>query len=188
MIVPSRSIKTPADNSLATFGILSKTGHQFLSCHGWRSQLTYDDRARVVGDFCSFGRGRSAGETECKESDGRIARPRDVETLSRLRGDIVRCSLLLEKHHALFAQSAKDIFCFPFFKKRFASALQIQILGRSGFRIAAGNTRSEKSLSAVWLDHCQAAPLDQVAGIRIRSHDLPRRARSFCDLRNQAGR
>src|ERR1044071_192810 len=167
MIVPSRSIKTAADNSLATFGVLSKTGHQFLSCHGCCSQLAYDYRARVVGDFRRFGRGRSAGETESKERDGRIASARDVENLSRLRRDVVRCSLLLEKHHALFAQSDEDIFCFPFSKKRFASALQIRILGRSGFRIAAGNTRSEKSLSAVWLDYCQAAPLDEGAGGRI---------------------
>src|SRR5882724_1408692 len=156
MIVPSRSIKTAADNSLATFGILSKTGHQFLSCHGCCSQLAYDYCTRVVGDFCRFGRGRSAGETKCEESDGRIARARDVENLSRLRRDVVRCLFLLEKHHALFAQSDEDIFCFPFFKKRFASALQIRILGRSGFLIAAGNPGGEKSFSAVWLDYGQA--------------------------------
>src|SRR5207244_8011879 len=179
MIVPSRSMKTAADNSLTTLGISSETGDQFISRHSRCSKLAYDHCARVVGNFRRFGRSRSAGKAESKESDGRITCARYVENLSCFGWDIAGCFFLLEKHHALFAQSDEDIFCFPFFKKRFASALQIRILGRSGFRIAAGNTRSEKSLSAVWLDYRQDAPLDQVACIRIRSQHLAGRARSI---------
>src|SRR6059058_4117368 len=98
MIVPSRSIKTAADNSLATFGILSKTGHQFISCHSCCSKLAHYDGARVVGDFRRFGRSRSAGQTEGKESDGRITRARDIEHFSRLGGDVVWRFFPLEKH------------------------------------------------------------------------------------------
>src|SRR5207248_8895655 len=117
MIVPSRSIKTAADNSLATFGILSKTGLQFISCHSCCSKLAHYDGARVVGDFRRFGRGRSAGETEGKKSDCGITRARDIENLLRFGWDVVRRLFLLEKHHAVFAQSDEDIFCFPFFKQ-----------------------------------------------------------------------
>src|SRR5213596_2904875 len=102
MIVPSRSIKTAAGKSLTTLGILSKTGHQLISCHSCCSKLAHYDRARMVGDFCRFGWGRSAGETEGKESDGRITRTRDIENLLRFGGDVVRRFFLLEKHHALF--------------------------------------------------------------------------------------
>src|SRR6267143_3595283 len=105
MIVPSRSIKTAADNSLTTFGILSKTGHQFISRDGRCSKLAYDDCARVVGDFRRFGRSPSAGKAECKESDGRITCSRYIEDLSCFGGDVVGRFFLLEKHHALFAQS-----------------------------------------------------------------------------------
>src|SRR5437868_4274711 len=86
--------------------------------------------------------------------------------------ELVGCFFLLEKHHALFAESDEDIFCFPFFQQRFASALQIRILGRNNIRIAAENTCREKSFSAVRLDDCQAPPLDQITGIGIRSDDL----------------
>src|SRR4029077_17383961 len=114
MIVPSRSIKTAADSSLATFRILSKTGHQFISRHGRCSKLAYDYCTRVVGNFRRFGRSRSAGETEGKESDGRITRARDIENLLRFGGDVVRRFFLLEKHHAVFTEGNEDIFCFPF--------------------------------------------------------------------------
>src|SRR4030095_10976838 len=105
MIVPSRSIKTAADNSSATFGILSKTGHQFISRHGRCYQLAYDPCARMVGDFPRFGRSRSAGEAEGKESDCRITCARYIENLSCFGGDVVGRFFLLEKHHAVFAQS-----------------------------------------------------------------------------------
>src|ERR1700756_4433085 len=98
MIVPSRSIKTAADGSLATFGILSKTGHQFISCTGCCSKLAHYDGARMVGDFRRFGRSRVAGEAKGKQSDGRIARARDIENLLRFGGDVVRPFVLLEKH------------------------------------------------------------------------------------------
>src|SRR6266480_2181612 len=119
-MVPSRSTKTAADNSLVTSGILSKTGNQFIPCHGCCSKLAHNDGARVVGDFRSFGRSRSAGEAEGKESDGRITRARDIEHLSRFGWDVVWRFFLLEKHHPLFAQGDKDILCFPFFKQYFA--------------------------------------------------------------------
>src|SRR6266480_5141692 len=115
MIVPSRSMKTAADNSLTTFGIPSKTGHQLISRHGRCPKFAYDYCARVVGDFRRFGRSRSAGEAEGKESDGRVTCSRYVENLSCFGGNVVRRLFLLEKHHAVFAQSDKDIFCFPFF-------------------------------------------------------------------------
>ena len=84
----------------------------------------------------------------------------------------MRRLFLLEKHHAVFAQGDEDIFRFPFFKQCFAGAFQICILGRSGIRIAAGNTCGEKRFSAVRFDYCQAAPIDQVTWIGIRSDDL----------------
>src|SRR4030095_12856942 len=115
MIVPSPSIKTAADNSLPTFGILSKTGHQFISRHGRCSKLAYDHCARVVGDFRRFGRSRSAGEAEGKKSDGRITCSRYIENLSCFGGDVMGRFFFLEKHHAVFAQGDEDIFCFPFF-------------------------------------------------------------------------
>src|SRR6266487_6362776 len=113
MIVPSRSIKTAAGKSLTTLGILSKTGHQLISCHGCCSKLAHYDGACVVGDFCRFGRGPSACEAEGKESDGRITRARDIEHLSRLGGDVMWRFFPLEKHHAVFAKSDQHIFCFP---------------------------------------------------------------------------
>src|SRR5260370_26631802 len=128
MIVPSRSIKTAADNSLATFGILSKSGHQFISRHGRCSKLAYDHCTRVVGDFRRFGRSRSAGEAQGKESDSRITRARDIENLLRFGGAVVRRFFLLEKHHAVFTEGYEDIFLSPFFKQRFAGPLQIRIL------------------------------------------------------------
>src|SRR6267143_4223722 len=124
MIVPSRSIKTAADNSLATFGILSKSGHQFISCYRRCSKLAYDDCARVVGDFRRFGWSRSAGEAEGKESNGRVTCSRYIENLACFGGDVVGRFFALEKHHAVFAQSDEDIFCSPFSYQRFARALQ----------------------------------------------------------------
>src|SRR4029453_1853540 len=113
-MVPSRSIKTAADNSLVTSGILSKTGNQFIPGHRSCAELAHYDGARVVGDFRRFGRSRSAGETEGKESNGRITRARDIEHLSRPCRDVMWRPFLLEKHHPLFAQSDQDIVCFPF--------------------------------------------------------------------------
>src|SRR5437016_6388491 len=108
MIVPSRSMKTAADNSLTTLGISSETGDQFISRHSRCSKLAYDHCARVVGNFRRFGRSRSAGKAESKESDGRITCARYVENLSCFGWDIVGCFFLLEKHHALFAESRSE--------------------------------------------------------------------------------
>src|SRR5947199_10227788 len=139
MIVPSRSIKTAAANSLATFGILSKTGDQFIARYSRCSKLAYDHCARVVGDFRRFGRSRSAGKAESKESDGRITCARYVENLSCFGWDIVGCFFLLEKHHALFAESDQDMFCFPFFQQRFASALLLSIVARQNIKISCAD-------------------------------------------------
>src|SRR4029453_10151969 len=160
MIVPSRSTKTAADNLLSTLELLPKIGDQFGPCPGRCSKLAYDHGATVIGDFRRFGRSRSAGETERKESDRCIARARHVENLSRFGGDVVWRFFLLEKHHAVLTEGDKDIFCLPFFKQRFTGALQIRIQRRNSIRIATGNTCGEKSLSAVRLDHGQAAPFD----------------------------
>src|SRR5262245_18567116 len=188
MIVPSRSIKTAADNWLVTYRILSKTGHQFIPRHGCCSKFAHYDSARVVGDFRRFGRSGSADEAEGKESDGRITCARDIEHLSSLGWNVVWRLFLLKKHHALFAESDKYIFCLPFFEQRFAGALQVRILGRSSIRIMTGNTCGEKSFGAVRLDYCQAAPLEQVTRIGVCSDDLAHRACSLCDLRHQFGR
>ena len=108
-------MKTAADNSLATFGFLSKTGHQFISRHDRCSKLAYDHSARVVSDFCRFGRSRSAGEAKGEEGNGRITWSRYIENLSCFGGNVVGRFVLLEKHHAMFAQGDENIFCFPFF-------------------------------------------------------------------------
>src|SRR5262245_59648931 len=153
MIVPSRSIKTAADSSLAMLGVLLETGYQCISCHRCCSKLADHDSARVICDFRCFGWGRAASQAECKKSDGCITRARNIENLSRLGGDVVWHFLLLKKHHAVFTESDKDIFCFPFFKQHLTSAFQIRILGWNSIGIAAGNTCSEKSFTAIRLDY-----------------------------------
>ena len=115
MIVPSRSTKTAADNLLSTLGILPKTGHQFISRHGRCSKLAYDHCASVIGDFRRFRRSCSAGETEGKESNRRIARARNIENLLRFGRNVVGRFFLLEKHHPVFAEGDEKILLFSTF-------------------------------------------------------------------------
>src|SRR6266545_578110 len=123
MMVPSRSTKTAGDSALVIFAVLSETGDKLIACHGRCSKLADHNSASVVGDFRRFNRSRAG----------------DVENLPCLGWDVMRRFVLLEKHHAVFAERDEDIFCFPFLKQRFTGAPQIGIFRRSLVWFSPGN-------------------------------------------------
>src|SRR6266478_1462334 len=188
MMVPSRSTKTAADSALVMSTGLLETSDKFIARHSGRSEFTHHNRTPVVGDFRRFNRSRSANKSKCKKSNGSIARAGDIENLPCLGGNVMRRFVLLEEHHPVFAERDKNIFCFPFLEKRFACTPKIAILRRNSIRIATGNISGEQSFRAVWLNHCDTAPVDYVTRIRISSNDLAGGARILCDLRNHLRR
>src|SRR5437867_11403495 len=188
MMVPSRSTKTAADSASVMPAVLLETGDNFTPRHIGCSEFTYHNCAPVVGDFRRFSRSRSANKSKCKKSNGSIARAGDIENLPCLGGNVMRRFVLLEEHHPVFAERDKNIFCFPFLEKGFACAPEIAILRRNSIRIATGNTSGEQSFRAVWLNHRDTAPVDQMTRVRISSNDLAGRARILCDLRNHLRR
>src|SRR5262249_15200345 len=104
MIVPSRSIKMAGDRASGMFALLSKTGDEFISRHSRRSKFAHDNSASVVGNLrCLNGR-RPAGESQRKESNRGVTCTRDIENLASSRANVVRCFVLLKKHHPMFAQ------------------------------------------------------------------------------------
>src|SRR5436309_12773155 len=114
MMVPSRSIKTAGDSASRIFAVLSKGGDQFISRHSRRSKFAYDNSASVVGNLRCFNGRRAAGKPKRKEGNRGVACARDIENLTSLRANVVRCFVLLKKHHPVFAQSDQDILRFPF--------------------------------------------------------------------------
>ena len=126
----------------------------------------------MVGDFCRLNRRRSANKSKCEKSNGSIAGAGNIENLPRLGWNVMRRFALLEKHHPVFAERDKNIFCFPFLEKRFAGALEIDIVRRNSIRVATANTSGEQSFRAVRLNCCDTAPVDQMTRVRIGCNDL----------------
>src|SRR6476659_9862911 len=148
MIVPSRSIKTADDSASLIFPVLSKTGDEFISRHSRGSKFAHDYCASMVGNLSRFNRSRAADEPKREEGNRGVARTRDIENLTSLRADVVRCFVLAEKHHSVFAQRDQDILSFPFFKKRFTRALKIGVFGWRFLGVTPGNPRCKKRFSA----------------------------------------
>src|SRR5690242_7259234 len=103
MMVPSRSTKTAGDSASVMSAILSKAGHEFVSCQGRCSQFTDDDGASVVGDFRRFNRSRSTDESKRKERNSGVAGAGDIENLPCLSWDVMRRLVVLKEHHPVFA-------------------------------------------------------------------------------------
>src|SRR5438045_7383920 len=116
MIVPSRSRKTAGRVSLDETVIL-KAGYQFLLRNRGRSEFPDNHGAAVVCDLGRFARCGFATKCEGKQRDRGVARPRDVENLSRLRRNVMRPIPLLKKHHALFAQGYEQELGVPFLQQ-----------------------------------------------------------------------
>src|SRR5712664_1152569 len=143
MRVPSRSTKTAGDSISVIFPVLSETGDKFISGHRRRSKFAHNNCASVVGDFRRLNRSRPADESKREERNGSIASAGDIENLPCFRWDVMRRFVPLKKHHALFAESDLNVFCFPSLKKRFTGSLEIDIVRRNSIRVAAGNTSGE---------------------------------------------
>src|SRR6266481_1112316 len=135
MMVPSRSTKTAGDSISVMFAVFSETGDKFISGYGCRSKFAHHNCASVVGDFRRLNRSRSADESKREERNGSVAGAGDIENLPCLGWDVMRRFVPLKKHHALFAESDENVFCFPSLKKRFASAPEIDIVRRNSIRI-----------------------------------------------------
>src|SRR5437773_55777 len=172
MIVPSRSMKTADDSASRTFAVLSKSGDEFISRHSRRSKFAHDDSASVVGNLGRFNRSRAADQTKREERNRGIACTRDIENLASLRADVVRCFVLLKKHHPVFAQRGQDILSLPFLKKRFTGALKIGVFCGSFVGVTPRNPRCKERFSAVWFDNCNAAPVDGVSRIGLGCDDF----------------
>src|SRR4029453_5889459 len=125
MMVPSRSIKTAGDSTSRIFPFLSKAGDEFISRHSCRSKFAHDNSATVIGNLGCFNGRRAADEPKREERNRGVACTRDIENLTSLRANVVRCIVLLKKHHPVFAQRDQDMLRFPFLKKRFTGALKI---------------------------------------------------------------
>src|SRR5437764_13831003 len=109
MIVPSRSIKTADDSASRIFPVLSKTGDEFISGHSRRSKFAHDYSASVVGNLRCFYRSRAADEPKREERDRGVASTRDIENLTRLRTDIVRRVVLLDKHLSVLDHRVNNV-------------------------------------------------------------------------------
>src|SRR5260370_20973113 len=187
MIVPSRSIKTADDRASGIFAVLSKTGDEFISRHSRRSKFAHDYSASMVGNLRRFNRSRTADEPKREERNRSVARTRDVENLTSRRADVVRCFVLPEKHHSVFAQRDQDVLSFPFLKKGFTRVLKIGVFCRRFLGVTPGNPRCKKRFSAVWFDNCNAAPVDRVSWIWIGCYYLTSRGRLASNLGHQFG-
>src|ERR1700730_3207247 len=119
MIVPSRSRKT-AGRVSSDETVILKAGDQFLVRDGGRSEFADDNGAAVVRDLSRFARRRFATKGERKQRNGGVARARDIENLSRLRGNVMRPIPFLKKHHTLFAQSDEQELGVPLLQQGFA--------------------------------------------------------------------
>src|SRR6266487_1032236 len=97
----------------------------------------------------------------------------------------MRRFILLEKHHAVFAERDEEILRLPFFEQCFARALKVDILGWRFIRIAPGNTSREKGFGAIRLHHRHSVPIDRMSRIRISRYDLSGGARVTCNWRNE---
>src|SRR5262249_22585032 len=172
MIVPSRSTKTAGDSTSLMAAVLSKASDEFISPHSRRSKFAHDNSASVVGNLRCFNGRRAANESKREESNRGVACARDIENLTSLGGNVVRCFVLPKKHHPVFAERDQDILSLPFLEERFTSVLNISVFCWSFIGFAPGNTRSEQRFRAVWFDNCNTAPVDGVSRIGIGSHDF----------------
>src|SRR6202035_4088586 len=152
MMVPSRSRKTAGNRASVIFAVLSEAGDKFVACHSRCSKFAYDDRASVVGNFRRFDRSRSADESKSKERNSGVASAGNIENLPCFGWDVMRRFVLLKKHHPVFAEGDEEIFCVPFFKKRFTGEPEIGVFSRSFVCLAPSNARGKEGLSAVWFD------------------------------------
>src|SRR5215470_12617497 len=169
-MVPSRSIKTAGDSASYIFAVLSKTRDEFISRHGCRSKFAHDYSTPVIGNLRRFKRSGAADKPEREECNRGVACTRDIENLTRLSANVVRCFVLLKKHHAVFAQRDQDILSFPFLKKGFTNALEVGVCCWSFVCVTPGNACCKKRFSAVWFDNCNATPVDGVSRIWIGRH------------------
>src|ERR1700746_2097251 len=159
MMVPSRSTKTAGDSASGIFAVLSETGHKFVACHSRCSKFAYDDCASMVGNFRRFNRSRSADESKGKERNGGVAGTGNIENLPCFGWNVMRRLIPLKKHHPVFAERDEEIFCLPFFEKRFTGETEIVVFRRGFVWFAPSNARGEEGFSAVWFDHSDTAPV-----------------------------
>src|SRR5882762_5102106 len=111
MIVPSRSRKTAGHFSLGAIAL--ETGDQFVARHGGGAEFADDDGAGVVGNFRRFQGRRAADQCEREEGDRRIACTGNVEDLTSFGRNMMRWSVLLKEHHAMFAECDENALCAP---------------------------------------------------------------------------
>src|SRR4030095_16177173 len=103
MMVSSRSMNTAGDKASLMFAVLAKTGDEFISRHSRRSKFANHNSASVIGNLRCFNGRATADEPKRKEGNRGAAGARDIENLTSFRANVVRCFVLLKKHHPVFA-------------------------------------------------------------------------------------
>ena len=168
-------------------GILAKAGDQFVATGGGGAEFRYDDGAAVIGDLGRFERGGAAAKREREQSDGGVARTGDIENLARLRGNVMGRLVMLEKNHALFAESDENVFRLPFLEQSLADSKKLGVPGWIVLGVAPWNSGSEEGFGSVRFYDGHAAPGDGMVGVGIRSDDFAGGVGVPRNLRDEVG-
>src|SRR5437879_12327943 len=106
-MVPSRSMNTARDFALVE--VMFEARNQFVAGYCCRAQFSDNHSAGVIGDLRGFERRCVANQREREHRDGGVARARHIESISRLRRNVMQACACLETLNTMFAESDGEV-------------------------------------------------------------------------------